>query len=561
MKLTALILLLAIFFIVPSVASAQLADSPWPMIHRDLRHTGLSPYSTAPLLAIAIIALFLWRKTQALAKVILGLIILLAIGIRLYINFHSHLMPGVNAVYYPVQVRSLLQKGQLAFPDLPFVFYLEALWAKLLSLLGLCHLQNCIILSSKIIDALLYPLIAIPTFLLARTIVGRKGPKWIPLSISALTAISGFTLIMMADFQKNAVGLMFSVFFIYFLYQGTVKGKTINYLWAGIFFILTSLTHLGALGFIIAFSLLFFLFSFITVRERRIDLIKKAVLFLLVLAFASTLLFLFDPERWKTLFGVIIWPFKIFKEPIIIGMLNGQVPADPPLLSIFIIANLIAILGLVLLVAKGKDIPPQEKTLFLTSLSMTFLMAFPFMEAQLANRLWLMAYVPVSLVVTFLLHYIYRRWLKILLATLILTVMILPTPVVAIVRGAPSISEEAYHDLFKIKNMIDNPDKTLVITRHGLEWWTAWVMEVDVSQAWRLTEEGIKDYEDIYYLKQKSGQGNFGPFGPGGPPFPEAEIPPQAKIVYEDEFFILAKALPGFLQYYQKEKRGEEENE
>jgi hypothetical protein len=44
-------LLLAIFaplfFFIPPIAFAQLADSPWPMIHRDLRHTGLSPYDTS----------------------------------------------------------------------------------------------------------------------------------------------------------------------------------------------------------------------------------------------------------------------------------------------------------------------------------------------------------------------------------------------------------------------------------------------------------------------------------------------------------------------------------
>ena len=44
-------LLLAIFaplfFFIPPIAFAQLADSPWPMIHRDLRHTGLSPHDTS----------------------------------------------------------------------------------------------------------------------------------------------------------------------------------------------------------------------------------------------------------------------------------------------------------------------------------------------------------------------------------------------------------------------------------------------------------------------------------------------------------------------------------
>ena len=91
----------------------------------------------------------------------------------------------------------------------------------------------------------------------------------------------------MADFQKNALGLLWSMFFIYFLYQGTSEGKAIDYFWAGLFFILTGLTHLGALGFIIAFSVSFLFFSFIFKRERRIDLIKMALLLFFALpAFA-----------------------------------------------------------------------------------------------------------------------------------------------------------------------------------------------------------------------------------------------------------------------------------
>lgn len=42
-----LIVLAAIFFITPLSALAQLADSPWPMFHGDVRHTGLSKYDTS----------------------------------------------------------------------------------------------------------------------------------------------------------------------------------------------------------------------------------------------------------------------------------------------------------------------------------------------------------------------------------------------------------------------------------------------------------------------------------------------------------------------------------
>jgi len=42
-----LFLLLAILLLSAGMADGQLADSPWPMFHGDVRHTGLSPYDTS----------------------------------------------------------------------------------------------------------------------------------------------------------------------------------------------------------------------------------------------------------------------------------------------------------------------------------------------------------------------------------------------------------------------------------------------------------------------------------------------------------------------------------
>jgi len=56
-------------------------------------------------------------KEGYLQWIILLLIILIVIAIRLAINFKSELMPGVNGIYYPLQVRSILENGKLAFPD------------------------------------------------------------------------------------------------------------------------------------------------------------------------------------------------------------------------------------------------------------------------------------------------------------------------------------------------------------------------------------------------------------------------------------------------------------
>ncbi|TSC94352.1 MAG: hypothetical protein Athens101428_305 [Candidatus Berkelbacteria bacterium Athens1014_28] len=483
------------------------------------------------------------------AYTVLGLIILLAVALRLYIDFKTPLMPGVNGVYYPVQVRSLLENGRLAFSDLPLVFYLEAFLAKILALLGLCNLKSCIMFSSKIIDATLYPLIAIPFFLLTRAIIGREGQKWIPLLISALTTLSIPAFIMMADFQKNSIGLMLSAFLIYFLYKAAKEGRALNYILVGVFFLLTGLTHLGCLGFALAFSLCFLFFSFIFKREKRIDLLKMAALMFLAIASIFLSLFFFDHARFERLVGVLLLPLELFKEPIIAGMLKGKIPIFSPDFFNAFIDNPIAIIGLALLWTKRREIPLEEKILFSTSLAVTFFLTSPFLGSEWANRFYLMAYIPASVVFIFLLKYIYRKWLRTLLAVLALLVMVGPAPMMIKVRSTPSISVEAYDRLVKIKTLIDDPERTLIVTRHGLEWWSAWVLETDVTQKPAITEDTFKEYDHIYYLRQNSGQKGFGPFGPGGPSFPEVVIPPGAPIVYQDDFFVLAEAFPELLKY------------
>ncbi|OGY24878.1 MAG: hypothetical protein A2Y57_00940 [Candidatus Woykebacteria bacterium RBG_13_40_7b] len=483
------------------------------------------------------------EDSKLFEKVGLFLTIAIAAAIRLTINFSTPLMPGLNSVYYPVQIRSLLENGRLGFPDFPFVFYIEAGFAKALEFLGLCDLNGCIMASSKIVDSVLYPLIAVPAFLLAKSVAKDiKAPRWIPLLAGVLVTISVPAFIMMADFQKNSIGLAWSMFFVYFLYKASKNGGLSNYTAVGVSFILAGLTHLGSLGFCLAFSVGFFFFSIIFQREKRTSLLKTSGLLFLVAGAVSASLFFFDLERLGRLGSVFLLPFEMFKNPIIIGFLKGEVPFTPEVFLDIFAPNLLAILGLILLRVKRREIPSQEKILLLTSLLLTAFMASPLLETELGNRLFKMAYVPATVVLIFLLKYTLKAWKRLLLATLMLAVMVLPVPMAIKIRGAPSITNEAYGNLFKLRTVVDNPEETLIVTRHGLEWWVAWILYTDVGQIPSLTKESFQNYDNIYLLRQKSGQGNFGPSGPDGPSFPEVWIPPDAKIAYEDEFYILAEA-------------------
>lgn len=485
------------------------------------------------------------------------LIILTAVVIRLSINFSTHLMPGLMAAYNPLQVRSLLEDGQLGLPDLPFVFYFEAIFAKALEFLGLYDLNESIMVASKITDSILYPLIAVPAFLLTRLVVSNlKASRWVAFIPPLLVAVSTPALVMMADFQKNSIGLMWSVFFVYFLYRAAKDGGLVNYILAGVFFILTGVTHLGALGFIIAFTLSFFFFSFIFQREKRTNLLKTLGVIFSGGGLVSLCLFFFDPERLERLVNAFLLPAKTFKNPTILGILEGRIPIQMPFFISIFIAHLLVIIGTILFFVKRKDMPSVEKALLASSLAVTAFMSSLLLEQQLGNRLYMMVYVPVAVLLIPILKYISNKWKGLLLTALVVILMVGPVPVMLKLgfRSAKCITDEAYHDLFKLKTVIADPNKTLIITRHGLEFWTAWALGVDISHGRNLTSESFKKYDVVYFLRQKSGQGDFGPFGPGGPSFPEVVIPPDAKIVYQDRFYILAEVPKGPLRYPYEEK-------
>ena len=113
---------------------------------------------------------------------------LLAFGIRLYSNFSQELLFG-NGGYYPLQVRAILERGTLAFPDMPFLFYLDAGVVKLISFFGFAITDDLILNTVKFMDSLLFPLILLPAYQLLKR-MNRRTTYWFLVAIVAYLTIS-----------------------------------------------------------------------------------------------------------------------------------------------------------------------------------------------------------------------------------------------------------------------------------------------------------------------------------------------------------------------------------
>ncbi|HUQ02241.1 MAG TPA: glycosyltransferase family 39 protein [Kofleriaceae bacterium] len=100
---------------------------------------------------------------------------------------------GVDGWYYPIQVRSLLERGELAYPAAPLTFWLMTPVA----------LVTDPITAAKIIAALGGGVVAVPAFLLGRRVGGVAGG----LVAAVLATTGGGSFYLSLEFVKNGLGL------------------------------------------------------------------------------------------------------------------------------------------------------------------------------------------------------------------------------------------------------------------------------------------------------------------------------------------------------------------
>jgi hypothetical protein len=107
-------------------------------------------------------------------------IFVFALAVRLLINFHYELIPGMNGGYYPLQVRSILENGSMGFSDMPLYFYLNAAVVKVVSFITPTDIDTIILLTVKILDSLFLPLLLLPFYYLVKNLGARKNCRCSP---------------------------------------------------------------------------------------------------------------------------------------------------------------------------------------------------------------------------------------------------------------------------------------------------------------------------------------------------------------------------------------------
>ena len=455
------------------------------------------------------------HKNSANSPLILNLLVgVIACCLRLYFNFSQELIPGVNGGYYPLQVSSILTKGVLGFSDMPLLFYLDAFLIKLISLFGFPITDNLIMNVVKLTDSISIPMLLIPLYKISRT-VNTNTSKLFEISVASFALLSLSPLMLVSDLQKNALGITFTFFFIAYLIAFQ-NNRTKNELLLSIIFLsCTGLTHFGTFIFALLFLVLIVGF------EYR----KRAIVPLLLLIFISLFIIAaFDITRFTRLFSVVS---LIFERPAII---NGML-APPDFLIIFI-SIFLAIVGIIILKTKSSSLLLHQKSILFACISCLFIFSFPLLDGEYFKRLSLFLFIPQALMIIQIGSNINNRQIKILSVSLLIVTLFSMLAVFG--RSKETIlNQEAYEDLKKLHSIIKPDNQTIVIARHGLEWWTAWTLKTKVGQDKAMKEDFYAKYRNVFILHQINGLNN----DRQRTPFREPNVPENSQMIYSSEYF------------------------
>jgi hypothetical protein len=434
-----------------------------------------------------------WNEKLFSIRVLAFLLITLAaISLRLYVSFSHNLILGMDGGYYPLQVRNILKTGFLGFKDVPLYFYFCASIVKGLSFLGFTVTDEFIISVIKIVDSAALPLLAIPLF----KMVTRKER---PIAIYAAMAILAFAVLsftpffILGDLQKNAFAIPLAFIFILLFEDYLINPVKRNLIAVGFSLAIIALSHFGVFVFCLAFLIgsLFIIYR------------KKAILPSLMIFFVGVgMIALFDFNRALRL--ITFWKV-IFDQPAII-----QGPLPFPLLLNMLFSYFLAGLGIFQFRKYKNQLDKVTENMVLTLIVLLAVFAFPFVDSQYFQRFNILLFIPQLLLVALLI----RMNQKLAVSLSILLVMLTSLSIFMYFSEEKKscITDETFQNLQNIRKYLpESKENSIIIAGHGLEFWTAWALNVRVGQDRAMEKIGLDKYRNIIFLEQKNEDGQ-GPF-------------------------------------------------
>ena len=456
--------------------------------------------------------------------------IIAAIACRAWLHFTTALVPGMNGGYYLVQARSLLEKGKLGIPDLPLTFSLHAGLAALIHTFSFLDQNQAVILAVKLADSVLPALAVIPVMLLGMAWSrGGKLDPWLAALIGLGVAAGPAALTMVGEFEKNSLGLALLCGLAWAMRRWAQHPDRNTTLTAAAVLGLIGITHIGVFGTALVFT--GSTFAALALAEGREGLKRVARLLVFaapVVVVAGVLVFWkFDPSRIHKLLHAFSEPADYLSGgmPGPMGP-GGNMPGGPPVNWMQWLPGLLfalVVLGAAVVAWFRRTNENRATVAVITGAAMTVIaLTGPWVHGDKVMRFYLNAIPLALLCLLYLVLSIRSSGGRLAAGIVLLGALVAVTAPRLSAGGKPIITEEAQAELRELAKAVEEPSQTLIVARHGLEWWTAWTLHTHIAQAQALTTEDWKNFKYVWFIEQKKGMGQpsmmGGMFGFGGPP-------------------------------------------
>jgi hypothetical protein len=249
--------------------------------------------------------------------------------------------------------------------------------------------------------------------------------------------------------------------------------------------------------------------------------------------FALCLIALFDLHRFERLLSA---PLNLFRAPVLLFALKGQ----PMVLTGFIlinliIVNLLAILAVTLIIINRKKINGPDKVFALSLTILSFILSSPLYGPEYANRLFMLSYIPISILYLFIFNRLRPAWIKIIPALLFSCLTLFSIGNGVFNRLTVSITENAFAEFQQINRAVPFTPQSVIIGRQDLRLLGSWVFRTKESADYLFSAGDFDKYDAVYVIKQVNGNNLR------SARYRQPDIPLNSVLVFKGNYFELYK--------------------
>jgi len=403
-----------------------------------------------------------------------------------------------HSYYYWVQAEGILETGSMPYADMPLIFHLYAVAARMLQFLGI-EPQAAIVASSRCVMSLAPALIPLPVYAIVRRIAGGKPLSKGQWTLVALSAFLPLTFVHMPELlQKNMLGMLLLATGMAALYA-FLPERSVRLLIACFFcFAAIVLTHLGTLAACLLFALAIgAAVVLVGSGPRRVPAVIVTVAGLSLGGMAAVSLL--DPDAFAR---VLRYGRSSLSHSLAAGVFSGGDLVHRVGCGLAILAPA-ALLWLSLRsYAKHRTtLHHADRTFWLANLLFAYGLVFPLFDLDLLPRLLLFAPLPVLIALSYQLRYGERKSVSRVLLGLAsagFVFMLVGEAVNTILRDPDK--EQIHQELLDLRERFDLSKEDLVLAPYAVPPICNWFLGTKASVITAFNEYDLRAYRRIFVL-------------------------------------------------------------